>query len=262
MERGGPAKGINVTGPRSGPVTLISAPLFNPSIKRLLMKRSRSEEQLAAFAKLTDLPKDVVLKIILDSGLSIQDMMRLCQINVYFQRICRQPEFWDRLFVREILKYEGSNYGELYQFKEWKYDRAHDMPNDMLHFIALFLVENYINLVRDGQHIDMYFDKRRRYIFYHDGGTMKDVMEKYAPKKVRAHAGYSSYNLKIGYSTEREAAYMVYRMLLDGWSPNASKYTCLSCSINPSTLQFEGRQETFCSSECAKTWWNGKGKAQ
>ena len=78
-----------------------------------------------------DMPPEVLLKIIFESGLTIQDIRRLCSINMRFREICQDDQLWDRMFMKEQLL----NYKADPAYQEWLQERD-TMPDNFIHWVA------------------------------------------------------------------------------------------------------------------------------
>lgn len=72
------------------------------------MKRlSNGVPSHAMATTLVHLPSDVIIKIMIESGLRVKDVSRLCSVSTAFRELCLRKEIWRRvmikLFGREVL---------------------------------------------------------------------------------------------------------------------------------------------------------------
>jgi hypothetical protein len=101
-------------------------------------KKSRSDAELKqVFLPFFDnLSNEVLYRILLESGLSVRDVHRACQITNVLQELCND-EFWDELYVNRFL---GRNRKDP-RFLEWQEERKVGMTDNYAHLIFRELVE-------------------------------------------------------------------------------------------------------------------------
>ena len=106
-------------------------------------KRVRSDEELRTLlGSFERVPRDVVYKLLLESGLSVPDVTRMCQLNTLWSRRICTDEFWDKLFIDRVLarrtnmtiEERGPYYQDL-RFLQWKREREQGMTNNFAHMV-------------------------------------------------------------------------------------------------------------------------------
>jgi hypothetical protein len=117
------------------------------------MKRDRSDEELNETAKQLEpfpierLPTDLILKIVLESNLSIRDIYRMGYLNKRFRELLNNTKVWDKVFIDRFLanrknmtENERSEYYEHPEFVKWQEQRK-TMPNDFMRILARIYVD-------------------------------------------------------------------------------------------------------------------------
>ncbi len=123
------------------------------------MKRVRSDEELQDLVEgswkdfpLERLPKDLVFQLVAKSGLTIQEMQRLCSINRRFRSICQNPAIWDHIFIEKVIAVgpvadtdaARAPYVKTEVFTRWIQARRR-MPDNVLRLLAFLYVGQGIN---------------------------------------------------------------------------------------------------------------------
>lgn len=98
------------------------------------MKR-QNEEHVHVFEQLFSLEKinnDVLGRILLHTGLSVNDIDRLCRSSAIIYVKCTKQRIWDRIFRNYVIN--GGN------FADWKRSKRF-MPNNFLRFMAFYATQ-------------------------------------------------------------------------------------------------------------------------
>jgi hypothetical protein len=226
------------------------------------MKRSRSDAELTQlFLDFDKLPDEVIEHLMLSSNLTMGDLRRASLAIPTFRVIYRDIRFWDALFLRRIV---GGNPNDP-RFAEWKAERSEGM-DEFVHYATWvgWTRDNAIELKRENESIVFAFIHNRLF-----GEIGLYITASPYTRELLKHEEFVERNnfrkptLFLPNATRALGRLLVYAAIMDGCiiRTDESKRRilaapcCIQCKINPSTLQFEGRQETFCTEKCARVWW-------
>lgn len=248
------------------------------------MKRARSDDELRATARqlLTSagsfdaLPPDVVLQILMSSGLSVPEMRRMCNISKAFSRLCTERRFWDRLFAKLFVP-EGQPYYNHWAFLKWKRD-AKNMPDEYARLMAFKMAYDSRLCVkmtdRDGSSVVVTRCKTKTFTVFVPGvysskaavrATKRiDRMARAVfPKKVAFLEFYTKDAeqdppaIAVTYSVVTQFENVLYRllyaMLVDGWT--AIDTRCASCAEIATRVCGACRRVKYCSKQCQSDDW-------
>ena len=106
-------------------------------------KRARSDKELRTLlGSFQILGRDVIYKILLESGLSVIDVNRMCTLNETWSHHLCTDAFWDKLYIDRFLakrkNMTEADRGPYYKnsnFLEWKRERAEGMTNNYAHIL-------------------------------------------------------------------------------------------------------------------------------
>lgn len=115
-------------------------------------RKERSNEELndeferlrAVYSNLERLPGDIIMTILTESGLSIRDILRLCQINKHWRNICKNRNVWDAAFEKNLVQRIQKMPEEKKQSRREKWEREKQtMPNGPLRLWVFGLTWHY-----------------------------------------------------------------------------------------------------------------------
>ena len=125
------------------------------------IKRARSDKELKTIlGSFLILGKDVIYKILLESGLSVSDVIRMCALNETWSHHLCTDAFWDKLYIDRFLakrknmtEADREPYYKDFYFLKWKRKRAEGMTNNYAHILYLLARKYYKNTGLPGRHI-------------------------------------------------------------------------------------------------------------
>ena len=208
------------------------------------------------FLSLEHVPADVLVNVLLKTGLSVNDIDNLCKTSQVIESKCNLEWLWDKIFRHYI---PGTNY-----FEQWQQSK-HVMPEHFLRFIAFYATARHCSYVlrmtspskKDAVEIVLKNGKKRvRAMYYLDDDTIKrwketqfgdeddieDAFLEYFGEDIY-HWRYLYYRpgAKLGPGLHVLSALpttdhllLVYTLLSLGWKPEAhtSLRVCIGCGIN------------------------------
>lgn len=253
----------------------------------------RPQKRVRSDAELRDLlgyfervPRDVVYKILLESGLSVSDVKRMCSLNTdWSRRICSNA-FWDKLFIdrflakrRNMTEADRAPYYQSPAFLHWQQERAAGMTNNFAHLLRYAMLQDPMKdhtlykPVRQSLTFSIDYRGRGMYFEY-----IKDTTHKVTPDELinMAHSVKEMlmrYLGTISVSINRYMAFddrvemefgsmlipekFVYNAIVDGWTSQldesmlgAGIISCAFCFVAP-LATCANCPTLYCGQECA-----------
>jgi hypothetical protein len=223
-----------------------------------------------------ELPPLVLCKIIVDSGLTISEMHRLCSINRSFRKLCKDASIWKRAFIEKYAKEPGDKRSSA-DFKAWANDpiaklwdadaralREYGFTHLLaLHYVLLSTRKGNIPFVKKAEgfkSIEVYIELNRNSIRIRDSRGQEMLSENSMAVRVAQHLkqlfGLSNmhydYMQEVALTVDRaQAVPLVYFLLEDGWVEKLRRYP-LQCSIcgEQATTQCITCKEMYCGPLC------------
>jgi hypothetical protein len=245
------------------------------------MKRDRSDEELNDMVKpleafpLERLPTDILLKIILESGLSIAEIYRVSSINKRFRDMMNNTQFWDRVFIDRFLannKYMQVKDREQYldhpEFIKWREDRM-TMPNDFVRILArIYDDENKNNMLDLGisrgiEKMQVTIPENSRWGHRNPFDISNVPRKPINRNQFETFKGYLGYDgtktlyilngILFGRRIEMDLFRFLYAMFMDGWVvnkiPGKLLESCVTCG-QVAHFRCSETNGTFCGEKC------------
>ena len=251
-------------------------------------KRERSDEELIETAKpleafpLEQLPTDLILKIVLESGLSIAEIHRMAYLNKRFRDLLNNTKVWDKVFIDRFLanrknmtETERSEYYEHPEFIKWREQRM-TMPNDFMRILARIYMDtlggfrsnyrirfyrgsnDYVVIRSPKQHEQ--FSMRTPLIVepINNSIILRSEFEKYLNfdrKDQRRFLFYTFYDFIFAIRMEMDELRFFYAMFMDGWMedkmPEKLLESCVTCG-EKAHFKCSETNRPFCGEKCWK----------